>query len=240
MIKSDFEMLYPGDSTFEKRSRILKAKKVTSVTLDYNSDFKKSICLDYGCSVGLMTEYFATKFEKVIGVDVDKNAISIASKRNSKSNLKYATIKDELIPYPDNYFDVVVFNQVYEHVGNPEKSLKEIYRVLKPKGVCYFGARNKLFPMDGHYKIPFIAYFPIKLSNFLVKYVLKKKYYDIKLYTYYELIKLVHKFNLIDYTVKVIENPKKYSLSNKLKLILPFSKAFYFLIPNYIWLLEKK
>jgi SAM-dependent methyltransferase len=38
------------------------------------------------------------------------------------------------IPLEDNIFDSVVCTQVFEHLEHPEKSAKEIYRVLKPGG----------------------------------------------------------------------------------------------------------
>ncbi len=38
------------------------------------------------------------------------------------------------IPLPDDSFDSVVCTQVFEHLKNPEKSAKEIYRVLKNGG----------------------------------------------------------------------------------------------------------
>lgn len=38
------------------------------------------------------------------------------------------------IPFPDESFDSVVCTQVFEHLENPEKSAREIYRVLKPGG----------------------------------------------------------------------------------------------------------
>jgi SAM-dependent methyltransferase len=40
----------------------------------------------------------------------------------------------DAIPEPDGSFDSVVCTQVFEHLEFPEKSAKEIYRVLKPGG----------------------------------------------------------------------------------------------------------
>ncbi len=38
------------------------------------------------------------------------------------------------IPYPNEYFTIVICNHVLEHVVEYQLALKEIYRVLKPKG----------------------------------------------------------------------------------------------------------
>ncbi len=41
------------------------------------------------------------------------------------------------IPLPDNYFDCVIIQAVLEHVLEPQKVVKEIYRVLKKQGIVY-------------------------------------------------------------------------------------------------------
>lgn len=38
------------------------------------------------------------------------------------------------IPYPDNFFDMVLCNHVLEHVKNDIRAIKELRRVLKPSG----------------------------------------------------------------------------------------------------------
>ncbi len=44
------------------------------------------------------------------------------------------------IPAPDNYYDVVINTQVLEHVPEPEKVLREFYRILKPNGKLFLTA----------------------------------------------------------------------------------------------------
>ena len=40
-----------------------------------------------------------------------------------------------------NYFDTVIATEVLEHVRDPKKAVNELYRVLKPKGVCILSTR---------------------------------------------------------------------------------------------------
>lgn len=57
-------------------------------------------------------------------------------------NFEYPRTKPDLIgdalniPLKDNMIDSVFSSQVLEHVTNPQKMIDEIYRILKPKGIC--------------------------------------------------------------------------------------------------------
>jgi SAM-dependent methyltransferase len=43
----------------------------------------------------------------------------------------------EALPFTDDSFALVVTQETLEHVGNPEKAMKEIYRVTQPGGLLY-------------------------------------------------------------------------------------------------------
>lgn len=57
---------------------------------------------------------------------------------------EYGINREELFPipyedlcnlsFPDNVFDFVIVNDVFEHVPDLDKAISEIYRILKPKG----------------------------------------------------------------------------------------------------------
>lgn len=42
----------------------------------------------------------------------------------------------DLKHYQDEEYDVVILDQILEHIPNPRKAVSEVYRVLKPGGVC--------------------------------------------------------------------------------------------------------
>jgi ubiquinone/menaquinone biosynthesis C-methylase UbiE len=69
------------------------------------------------------------------GSDISEAALEEARKAND--GVVYGLSKDDVLPYPDNYFSVVLIFDVLEHVDNPEKVLAEIFRVLKPGGKFY-------------------------------------------------------------------------------------------------------
>jgi ubiquinone/menaquinone biosynthesis C-methylase UbiE len=88
--------------------------------------------LEVGCRSGNLTQYFY-EGNDVVGIDVDRNALKEFKKRLNLSG-QWVDVDSEDFPFVDAQFDVVVFSEVMEHLRFPQKALKEIARVLKPKG----------------------------------------------------------------------------------------------------------
>ncbi len=63
-------------------------------------------------------------------------------------------------PLEDESCDLVICAQVYEHVPDDRRLAEEVYRVLKPGGVVFFSGPNWLFPIEGHYHLPFLHWLP--------------------------------------------------------------------------------
>lgn len=88
--------------------------------------------LDLGCRDGSLTKHYVDRNE-VVGVDIDDVALSIC-----KKNLGIQTFHldlNEQLPFDDSSFDVVVAGEIIEHLIFPESFVREIHRVLKPKGI---------------------------------------------------------------------------------------------------------
>lgn len=66
----------------------------------------------------------------------------------------------ENIPFKDGSFDVVFSFQVFEHVQDPLKVLRESWRVLKPGGILYINAPNYNTFFEGHYNVFWIPNIP--------------------------------------------------------------------------------
>jgi ubiquinone/menaquinone biosynthesis C-methylase UbiE len=53
---------------------------------------------------------------------------------------------DTGLPFKDNCFDIVISNQVLEHVNSTDNFVKECFRVLKNGGICIASTPNLATP----------------------------------------------------------------------------------------------
>jgi SAM-dependent methyltransferase len=105
---------------------------------------KKSKCanlLDIGCNDGTYTKKIgkSTKISELYGIEIDDKLLKLANKNGInaiKGNI------NEKFPFKDNFFDVVISNQVIEHLTNPDNMIKEIHRILKPGGFAIISTPN--------------------------------------------------------------------------------------------------
>lgn len=106
----------------------------------YLKDIKQGKVLDVGCAYGFMLQKFPGSFEK-FGVDISEHAIAEAKKRLPDAILNVAGAED-VLPFPEYFFDIVICNDIIEHLENPRTALENIKNVLKKDGVLYLNTPN--------------------------------------------------------------------------------------------------
>lgn len=62
--------------------------------------------------------------------------------------------------FPDRYFDIVLSDQVLEHVADLSSVTREIARVLRPNGITCHQFPAKFRITEPHYKLPFARWIP--------------------------------------------------------------------------------
>lgn len=230
----------------KKVGRILDNKERLKIASQISMCFKKIIpdrsnlvCLDVGCSSGIITYQLSFDFKKIIGIDVDQTAIFLANNQFQRKNLTYQVMNAQAMKFKDNTFDVIISNQVYQFVKSPNKMMSEINRVLKTGGICFISARNKYAFYEGQTNLPLIHLLP----NFLTP----KKYFHANYLNYFQLIKLLRKFEIVNLTADILKSPKEYGFLSLVKYqlllkILPrqLMNLLMPLLPNYIFILKKQ
>ena len=119
------------DSEFHKR-RINSTIHLLNLALDESISNPK--ILDMGCGEGHITAEIQKNFldAEISGLDYSISAINYAVERFPGIDFCVADAYNP--PYCDNYFDVVVCNNLWEHIPDPLVLLKRIRRILKNKG----------------------------------------------------------------------------------------------------------
>ncbi len=94
--------------------------------------------LDLGAGAGIVPQMdFLGRASQVCGVDPDPRVVD-----NPCLDEGLVGVGEE-IPYPDESFDVVLADNVLEHLDNPVQVFQEVARVLKPGGRFFTKTPNK-------------------------------------------------------------------------------------------------
>lgn len=139
--------------------------------------------LDVGCGDGIIAYFLKEKVKQIYGVDNLSKDLQKAKKQGLQTRL--VNIDKEKLPYANNYFDAITSLDVVEHVLDPRFHLKEMYRVLKKKGVLIISTPNIRFS-DHLMQLVFKGAFP--------KTSLDPDYYDgghIHFFTYKDMHELL-------------------------------------------------
>lgn len=99
--------------------------------------------LDVGCGKGIFLQAASQLALETSGIDISQIAINEARKNNPKSSLRVGP--GEKLPYRDNLYEYVTCLGSLEHFKNPLKAVREISRVLKPKGTACIFLPNSYF-----------------------------------------------------------------------------------------------
>jgi ubiquinone/menaquinone biosynthesis C-methylase UbiE len=131
--------------------------------------------LDIGCGLGTYVRRLREFTPRAYGVDVDAPRVREGARRGTPNLLVAAA---ERLPCRDDTFDLVILNEVIEHVGDDAAVLREALRVLRPGGHLAIFAPNRLYPFETHGvylgrryvfgNIPLVNYLPGPLRRRLV------------------------------------------------------------------------
>lgn len=238
---------YPAEPMLHDRvSRDRKARKMLAV-LEHalGPDLSDRRCLDIGCASGLITRVLALRLQWAIGLEYDPDAVERMD-ASDMDNLLFLRGDATRLPLPDAAVDLVVCAQVYEHVSDADALAEEVYRVLRPGGVCFFSGPNRLDLIERHYGLPFLSWLPRPLADGYVRLTRRGTAYRERPRAYWGLRRLWGRFKIRDYTADMIRNPAAFGCAVEvgslawvgrlptwaLRLLTP-------LYPNYNWVLVK-
>jgi ubiquinone/menaquinone biosynthesis C-methylase UbiE len=143
--------------------------------------------LDIGSGLGNLSEMLSHHYDEVYSLEAVRERIEFQKRRFKNSGVNNVTIvrgNAIELPFPDDYFDLVVCNGVLEWVGimntdRPPREvqlsfLREVKRVLSDKGCLYIGIENRfnlgyMLGAPDHSGLRYTSLIPRSVANFLVK-----------------------------------------------------------------------
>lgn len=123
------------------------------------------IALDIGSGFGMYSQELGKYVKKVVGVEPFKGAFDKAVSLNHRSNVHFYNSLIEDFKTNER-FDLVISLTTLEHMPDAEKSFKHVLNLMKKNSIIYLTVPNKLWPIEPHYRLPFLSLLPLSLANF--------------------------------------------------------------------------
>lgn len=126
-------------------------------SLNYFDHQKISSVLDLGCGTGRVLGIVSERLPdcKLTGVDPSESLMEVAKQKLPDAD--FVVGAGESLSFPDNSFDVVFATGIMHHVDNPEKVIREMYRISR-YGVVISDHNNFAFGRPLVRKIRLVLY----------------------------------------------------------------------------------
>jgi len=156
-----------NDDTYRHymRSDIERGREIARVLSPWSSLQRKDV-LDIGCGYGGLLIVMKEAGAKTIsGIEIDQERLDWAALRlgalDHPAELLRLDICDQKSLPQLGLFDVILAQDILEHVLDPVAAIRNISALLRPGGVVYVQVGNKFSPdqllADHHYKLPGIT-----------------------------------------------------------------------------------
>jgi SAM-dependent methyltransferase len=131
-----------------------------------------------GCGLGLYVRALQPHVAQTIGLDIEWERVA----QGARSGIGRLVVGDgQCLPFRAGAFDLVVSNEVIEHVADDRKAASEMVRVLRPFGRLVLFCPNRWYPFETHGiywrgryhfgNIPLVNYLPRPWRDHLAPHV---------------------------------------------------------------------
>ncbi len=128
--------------------------------------------LDVGCGYGHTAVELARLCASVVAIEPSEELYFYALSLKQTEQLANLEFRNEGIYShlgPEAY-DLVVLDNVFEHLPAQPRALEIISARLRYGGVAFILVPNKLWPIEVHYGLPFLSYLPLRIANLYLRF----------------------------------------------------------------------
>lgn len=222
---TDLKHILPGEP-IPKGSLFHQRRYRVGLALTHNLQ-RSGRLLDIGCGNASQTEFFVRHVAQAVGIDLQ--FFRLPGFRDDLlerhiTNIALTGGSAEELPFNSKTFEYVTCFEVLEHVKDQQKTLSEIWRVLKPGGELLLSVPHRWWIFETHgadlpllpwNRVPFFSWLP-------------KKWHDARArarnYTQHEIRKIVKKMGFDQVETKLLTAPmdvvKNKTLQKLLRMIV--------------------
>jgi ubiquinone/menaquinone biosynthesis C-methylase UbiE len=144
--------------------------------ISQETEVKDLLVLDLGSGEG-GTSSILSKENEVISIDIKLNRLKKQKKSSSLNKINGNAVT---LPFKNDLFDLIILQDVIEHVNGIDKLLTEVLRVLKKGGYIYLSTPNKYsiinIMSDPHWGKPFVSLLNREqIKKYFLKYFRKSE-----------------------------------------------------------------
>ena len=112
------------------------SRRIAPLFLDWLDIAPDAAWIDIGCGTGVLSSAILTKRapKRVAGIDPSSVFVETALSRLGDDRFRCTQGSGEALPFADNAFDVAVSGLVLNFVGDKDKAVAEMARVVRPGG----------------------------------------------------------------------------------------------------------
>jgi len=123
--------------------------------------------IDIGCGYGYTVAELAARCKRVVGIEPNEALAAHAGETVANRGLTNAEVRRCAIGELDDVqaFDLAIMDNVLEHIADQRGALRRLSRCLRPGGVAFVLVPNRYWPIEVHYRLPFLSYLPPPLAT---------------------------------------------------------------------------
>jgi SAM-dependent methyltransferase len=230
----------------DPEGRRQRGRRIVHALADFGHvDLASARILDVGCSAGLITIEIDAHAGFVVGTDLDMAAVAHAAAGAQRA--LFVVASGLLLPFADSSFDAVVCNHVYEHVDDPHALLREIHRVLRVGGSCYFAGGHTLQLIEPHHRLPLLSLLPRPLADRILRSMGRHPRYEERFLAPWRLRSLFSDFARAEFvSPAMLRDPVRYEFPGLAGLprtargaVATCAWPVAMLAPTWIWMLHR-